>query len=190
MQQRGGPRTDAEMEQQRKRRVLMEIDRLEDIKRFCANGGENNYVLVLEYIDNRTLNDIAEKSLFECFLKCGKRVRWPKTIYKIAIMTHKYLIELRKFVRKKDKHLLRVLEDDYPDGYDSDDLRTVENNFMDRSKSIFETLLEVLQNITRYDTHEIIDEVLTTWIHILDHLGHSKVGIAKFVEIEGIDALF
>ena len=40
MQQRGGPRTDAEMEQQRKRRVLMEIDRLEDIKRFCANGGK------------------------------------------------------------------------------------------------------------------------------------------------------
>ena len=56
---------------------------------------------------------------------------------------------------------------------------------------IFETLLEVLQNITRYDTqnHEIIDEVLTTWIHILDHLGHSKVGIAKFIEIGGIEAM-
>ena len=65
-------------------------------------------------------------------LEMWEKSSLAKNNLQIAIMTHKYLMELRKFVRKKDKYLRKVIENDYPDGYDSDDLRTIENNFMDK----------------------------------------------------------
>ena len=151
--QRGGPRTEAEREKQRKRRILIEIDRLADIKRYCKNGGERNYVTVLNYIEKQRLDQIMEKSLLGCFLTCGRRAKWPQTIYKLAKMTYNYFIELHDFVKSKHLYFAKIIRNEYPDGYDSEDALEINDRFMEMTETIFKTLLEILNIITKYDTH-------------------------------------
>ena len=177
----GEPTDRAGIARAKERRRLLALDKLEDIRLLARNGGEQNFVTVLEYLMHRPLKDIVKKGLLPEFVSCA-RAKWLRTRFMLARLLQRLLVELKQWGVASEKTQASDSEDSWDDSSDDEGKK---------KPTPWLTLLGVLQMLSELPTtnNDIALLLIDMWVTIADTMC-SKVGLGVFVSIGGLKAFY